>query len=61
VLCDQCRQAEATFNLTYQLRCAFREKRLCGSCARSLELPYPFTLKPLHLKGWGPESRSHAR
>jgi protein-arginine kinase activator protein McsA len=59
--CEQCRRAEATLNLTYQLSCASREKRLCDACARSIDLPYPFTLKALPLDAPGPESGSPSR
>lgn len=46
-LCERCRRAEAAVVLSYQARCRTLEKRLCDPCSRAVDLPTPYTLKPL--------------
>jgi len=43
-VCELCRKAPATQVLTYSQKCAVVRKPVCDPCARSVQLPHPFTL-----------------
>ena len=45
--CELCRKAPATQTLSYSSKCVVVQKPVCDPCARAVQLPHPFTLRPL--------------